>query len=96
MTKNFQVKDWNPVGQGTWGIVYKASWHGQVAVKELKCKNPTDEEVKLFENEVRMLRKTRHEYIILFMAYICEPEKNKLAIIMSWCERYHDLVDFLG
>lgn len=80
------VTDWNPVGQGTWGIVYKAKWHGPVAVKELKCKNPTDEEVRIFENEVRMLRKTRHEYIILFMAYICEPEKSKLAIIMSWCE----------
>lgn len=78
------VEDWVEVGAGTWGRVYKAKWHGKVAVKQLKCKNPTDEEQRNFENEVRMLRKTRHELIVLFMGYILEP--NKLCIVMSWCQ----------
>ena len=40
------VSDWVPIGEGTWGVVYKAEWHGPVAVKKLKCaKNPSDKQV---------------------------------------------------
>ena len=40
------VSDWVRVGEGTWGVVYKAEWHGPVAVKKLKCaKNPSDKQV---------------------------------------------------
>ena len=34
-----------PVGEGTWGIVYKAKWHGPVAVKKLKCQDPNPDQV---------------------------------------------------
>ena len=40
-----QVTEWEEVGGGTWGIVYKAKWYGPVAVKKLRCKNPTPEQV---------------------------------------------------
>ena len=40
-----QISEWEEVGGGTWGIVYKARWYGPVAVKKLKCKNPTAEQV---------------------------------------------------
>ena len=47
-----QVTEWEEVGGGTWGIVYKAKWFGSVAVKKLKCKNPTPEQVKNMEKNL--------------------------------------------
>lgn len=79
-----QVTEWEEVGGGTWGIVYKAKWYGPVAVKKLRCKNPTPEQVKEFENEVKILRQTRHENTVLFMAYILDAPKD-MCIVMHWC-----------
>lgn len=49
MIQKSEVVDWTPVGEGTWGKVYKARYHGWVAVKKLKCKNPNQEKVCFFE-----------------------------------------------
>ena len=47
MIQKSEVVDWTPVGEGTWGKVYKARYHGWVAVKKLKCKNPDQDKVRL-------------------------------------------------
>ncbi|XP_016113002.1 RAF proto-oncogene serine/threonine-protein kinase-like isoform X2 [Sinocyclocheilus grahami] len=71
------------IGSGPFGTVYKAKWHGDVAVKILKVRNPTPEQLQAFRNEVAVLRKTRHVNIVLFMGYMT---RANLAIVTQWCE----------
>uniref|UniRef100_A0A3B4AV14 RAF proto-oncogene serine/threonine-protein kinase n=1 Tax=Periophthalmus magnuspinnatus TaxID=409849 RepID=A0A3B4AV14_9GOBI len=71
------------IGSGSFGTVYKGKWHGDVAVKILKVKDPTPEQFQAFRNEVAVLRKTRHVNILLFMGYMT---KDNLAIVTQWCE----------
>ncbi|CAG9823320.1 unnamed protein product [Phaedon cochleariae] len=71
------------VGSGSFGTVYKAHWHGPVAVKTLNVKIPTVAQLQAFKNEVAVLRKTRHVNILLFMGCVSKP---KLAIVTQWCE----------
>ncbi|XP_062843127.1 RAF proto-oncogene serine/threonine-protein kinase [Trichomycterus rosablanca] len=71
------------IGSGSFGTVFKGKWHGDVAVKILKVKNPTPEQFQAFRNEVAVLRKTRHVNIVLFMGYMT---KDNLAIVTQWCE----------
>lgn len=73
------------VGSGSFGTVYKAHWHGPVAVKTLKVKIPTVAQLQAFKNEVAVLRKTRHVNILLFMGCVSKP---KLAIVTQWCDSY--------
>ena len=78
------ITNLQPVGEGAWGKVYKAKWHGPVAVKKLKCQDPTKDQIEGFRQEVKMLRKCRHENIVLFMSYILDPPKH-MCIVMHWC-----------
>lgn len=71
------------VGSGSFGTVYKAHWHGSVAVKTLNVKIPTAAQLQAFKNEVAVLRKTRHVNILLFMGCVSKPQ---LAIVTQWCE----------
>nr|WAK98086.1 B-Raf proto-oncogene serine/threonine-protein kinase [Colaphellus bowringi] len=71
------------VGSGSFGTVYKAHWHGPVAVKTLNVKIPTMAQLQAFKNEVAVLRKTRHVNILLFMGCVSKPQ---LAIVTQWCE----------
>ncbi|KRT83530.1 C1 domain containing protein [Oryctes borbonicus] len=71
------------VGSGSFGTVYKAHWHGPVAVKTLNVKIPTAAQLQAFKNEVAVLRKTRHVNILLFMGCVSKPQ---LAIVTQWCE----------
>ncbi|XP_076654722.1 serine/threonine kinase raf oncogene [Halictus rubicundus] len=71
------------IGSGSFGTVYKAHWHGPVAVKMLNVKIPTDAQLQAFKNEVAVLRKTRHVNILLFMGCVSKPQ---LAIVTQWCE----------
>lgn len=71
------------VGSGSFGTVYKAHWHGPVAVKTLNVKIPTVAQLQAFKNEVAVLRKTRHVNILLFMGCVSKPQ---LAIVTQWCE----------
>ncbi|XP_056640676.1 raf homolog serine/threonine-protein kinase Raf [Diorhabda carinulata] len=71
------------VGSGSFGTVYKAHWHGPVAVKTLNVKIPTIGQLQAFKNEVAVLRKTRHVNILLFMGCVSKPQ---LAIVTQWCE----------
>lgn len=47
----------------------------------LRYSNPNEEQLKDFQNEINILRKTRHFNIVLFMGHCKDP----LAIIMQWC-----------
>lgn len=95
------IRDWrvehdeiafgDPIGQGTYGTVYKAEWYGPVAVKKLNIKTITKEDVRIFKNEVNVLRTIRHKHVLLFMGCICKPY---LGIITQWCDGsslYHRL-----
>ena len=79
------MTNWSPVGEGTWGVVFKANYHGPAAVKKLKCKNPSREQIQEFKSEVSILSNLRHNQIVLFMAYILNPPDD-MCIVMSWCE----------
>ncbi|KAK2576737.1 hypothetical protein KPH14_005389 [Odynerus spinipes] len=71
------------IGSGSFGTVYKAHWHGPVAIKTLNVKIPTTTQLQAFKNEVAVLRKTRHVNILLFMGCVSKPQ---LAIVTQWCE----------
>ena len=63
--------------------MYKAHWHGPVAVKTLNVKTPNPTQLQEFKNEVSMLKKTRHCNILMFMGIVTKPA---LAIVTQWCE----------
>ncbi|XP_005096987.2 serine/threonine-protein kinase A-Raf isoform X2 [Aplysia californica] len=71
------------IGSGSFGTVFKAHWHGPVAVKKLNVTDPTDAQMQAFKNEVGVLRKTRHLNILLFMGLVSKPH---LAIVTQWCD----------
>lgn len=70
------------IGSGTFGTVYRAHWHGPVAVKILNVKKPSPAHLRAFRNEVAMLKKVRHGNILLFMGCVTKPS---LAIVTQWC-----------
>ncbi|KAL5015972.1 hypothetical protein ScPMuIL_005561 [Solemya velum] len=76
----------DPIGTGRFGTVYKGHWHGDVAIKVLKMDSETDNQSQLpaFKLEVAMLRKTRHENLVLFMGACMKPPH--LAIVTSLCK----------
>lgn len=71
------------IGSGSFGTVFKAHWHGPVAVKKLNVSEPTPAQMQAFKNEVGVLRKTRHYNILLFMGLVSKPH---LAIVTQWCD----------
>ncbi|XP_063395832.1 kinase suppressor of Ras 2-like isoform X1 [Mytilus trossulus] len=73
------------IGTGRFGIVYKGHWHGKVAIKMLHMDSDTDNQAQLsaFKQEVAMLKKTRHDNLILFMGACMKPPH--LAIVTSYC-----------
>ncbi|XP_076332952.1 serine/threonine-protein kinase A-Raf-like isoform X2 [Tachypleus tridentatus] len=71
------------IGSGSFGTVYRAHWHGPVALKKLNVTNPTPAQLQAFKNEVAVLRKTRHVNILLFMGCVSKPH---LTIVTQWCE----------
>lgn len=92
-TPQESIEDWeipahellmgNRIGSGSFGTVYKAHWHGPVAIKALNVTDPTPAQLQAFKNEVAVLKKTRHVNILLFMGVIRKPN---LAIVTQWCE----------
>lgn len=67
------------IGDGRFGTVHRAQWHGAVAVKLLK-ENYLDNEA--FILEVATFKKTRHENVVLFMGACIKPQ----AIVTSLCK----------
>lgn len=79
-----QIEQGEFIGVGRVGKVYKAKWHGECALKVLYLENPTVEEKSDFKHKVQVLRRTRHENLILFMGACMEPPT--LAIVCSLCK----------
>ncbi|OQV18921.1 RAF proto-oncogene serine/threonine-protein kinase [Hypsibius exemplaris] len=77
------------IGSGSFGTVYRGFWHGDVAVKHLSVSNPTAEQIRAFKNEVAILRRTRHNNIVLFMGCLTKSlqpgQPPQLAIVTQWC-----------
>lgn len=71
------------IGQGSFATVYMGNWHGPVALKELRVKDPTPAQLQDFKNEVVVLKKTRHANVLLFVGYVLKPE---LIIVTQWCK----------
>lgn len=78
-----EVKMMSVIGTGRFGVVKRAAWHGDVAVKLL---NPNyfnnAQSVDAFKTQIAVFRNTRHDNLILFMGFCMEPQ----AIIMSFCK----------
>ncbi|TDG47568.1 hypothetical protein AWZ03_006007 [Drosophila navojoa] len=73
------------IGQGRFGTVHRALWHGDVAVKLLNEDYLQDEHMlESFRNEVANFKKTRHENLVLFMGACMNPPY--LAIVTSLCK----------
>lgn len=73
------------IGQGRFGTVHRALWHGSVAVKLLKEDYLDDEQMlEAFKLEVANFKKTRHENLVLFMGACMNPPY--LAIVTSLCK----------
>ncbi|KAI3380439.1 hypothetical protein SNEBB_001665 [Seison nebaliae] len=81
------------IGSGSYGTVYKGKsiLFGTVAIKQLNVKNPSVKQRKAFNNEVAMLRKTRHDNVLFYIRCI---EDQTLGIVTEWCRGntlYHHL-----
>ncbi|XP_063684015.1 kinase suppressor of Ras 1-like isoform X3 [Bolinopsis microptera] len=61
------------IGDGRTGQVYEGKWHGDVVIKIYHIPHPTKEQLAQFRREVQMLRKVRHENIVLFMGVCMNP-----------------------
>ncbi|XP_058116516.1 kinase suppressor of Ras 1 [Anopheles ziemanni] len=73
------------IGNGRFGTVHRALWHGDVAVKLLKEDYVADEStLEAFKLEVATFKKTRHENVVLFMGACMKPPR--LAIVTSLCK----------
>ncbi|XP_068157494.1 kinase suppressor of Ras 2 [Drosophila tropicalis] len=73
------------IGQGRFGTVHRALWHGDVAVKLLNEDYLQDEQMlETFRMEVANFKKTRHENLVLFMGACMNPPN--LAIVTSLCK----------
>ncbi|XP_035776214.1 kinase suppressor of Ras 1-like [Anopheles albimanus] len=73
------------IGNGRFGTVHRALWHGDVAVKLLKEDYVADDRtLEAFKLEVATFKKTRHENVVLFMGACMKPPR--LAIVTSLCK----------
>ncbi|XP_039490170.1 kinase suppressor of Ras 1 [Drosophila santomea] len=73
------------IGQGRFGTVHRALWHGDVAVKLLNEDYLQDEHMlETFRSEVANFKNTRHENLVLFMGACMNPPY--LAIVTSLCK----------
>jgi kinase suppressor of Ras 2 len=67
------------IGRGRVSRVSRGNWHGDVASKHFYMPNATKDQVIKFKEEVSILKKTRHENLVLFMGASLVPPN--LAIV---------------
>jgi serine/threonine protein kinase len=62
----------------------QGKWHGDVVIKKLNVDSPSLEQMLAFRREVSILRRTRHENVVLFMGACTEG--SNLCIVTKYCE----------
>ena len=73
----------------------RGNWHGDVAIKMLNMETNLDHQAQLqaFKLEVAMLRKTRHENLVLFMG-ACMKQPH-LAVITRYVDMQRPFLENL-
>ncbi|OON22043.1 protein tyrosine kinase [Opisthorchis viverrini] len=87
------------IGRGTFGTVYRAKWHGEVAVKRIDIDpEEVDAAARLesFKREVALLHKTRHENLVLFMGACMKPPNLAIVTQLSQGETLYDELHHRG
>ncbi|KAH7678250.1 expansin B, partial [Aphelenchoides avenae] len=72
-----QVQMEEQIGQGSFGVVFRAYRYGPVAVKQLFAAKPQPSQRRAFRNEIRLLKSLRHTNVLGLLGVVTEP---KLAI----------------
>ncbi|XP_072047165.1 LOW QUALITY PROTEIN: kinase suppressor of Ras 2-like [Amphiura filiformis] len=72
------------IGHGRFGPVYRGKWHGDVAIKMLDIDTDNEEQMRAFRREVSTFKKTRHDFVVLFMGTCLRPPHY--AIVTSLCK----------
>lgn len=71
------------IGHGRFGVVKRALWHGDVAVKLFNPNYLGDaQSLDDFKTQIATFKNTRHDNLVLFMGFCMEPQ----AIITSLCK----------
>ncbi|XP_017241764.1 probable serine/threonine-protein kinase SIS8 isoform X2 [Daucus carota subsp. sativus] len=74
------------IGLGSYGEVYRGDWHGtEVAVKKFIDQVITDESLKEFKSEVRIMKRARHPNVVLFMGAVTRAPN--LSIVTEFLPR---------
>ncbi|KAH7697797.1 RAF protein, partial [Aphelenchoides avenae] len=78
------------IGQGMYGVVFRAYRYGPVAVKQLYMAHPSPSVRRSLENEIRLLKSLRHSNVLSLLGVVTRPQ---LAIVTDWCycSLYHKL-----
>ncbi|KNC46286.1 TKL protein kinase [Thecamonas trahens ATCC 50062] len=73
-----------PIGMGSFGTVYKASYRGTtVAIKEMHTRKLNEELIETFLAEARVMLNLRHTNIVLFMGACLHP----LVLVTEYMSR---------
>eukprot|EP00727_Mastigamoeba_balamuthi_P005074 m51a1_g14565 putative major vault protein (1512) ;mRNA; f:1049567-1056001 len=69
-----------PVGEGSYGVVYRGEWRGQeVAIKLLKSQGPDPALLNEFRREAMIMERLRSPYIVQLLGAVCLPGKMCLV-----------------
>ncbi|PRP81755.1 putative receptor protein kinase [Planoprotostelium fungivorum] len=80
-----ELKDKVMIGQGAFGIVYKATWRNMtVALKQIRAEYVTEAQVRDFLHEVQIVQNLRgHPNVVLFLGITFPPQP--LSLLTEYC-----------